>query len=131
VRVDAAHGFALCPADTCAVPANTMTEEASPRPAFAIIEGFASPLITKFEAFLAANDIGIAGIEIIVDENGTAWAYDVNTNTNYNSQAEDAAGLAGTPRAGMMAVARYLGERLAALREVRALEVIPIKRKAL
>ena len=34
------------------------------------------------ERFLAANDIDVAGIKMIVDEDGVAWTYDVNTTTN-------------------------------------------------
>ena len=39
--------------------------------------------------------------------------YDVNTNTNYNPDAEARAGLTGTNRSGMGALAEYLGGRLA------------------
>ena len=46
------------------------------------------PNIEAYENFLAANDIGISGIEFILDEQGQPWTYDVNVNTNYNSQAE-------------------------------------------
>lgn len=46
------------------------------------------PIIKKYEDFLEKNKIGIAGIEFIVDESGNIWTYDVNTNTNYNSAAE-------------------------------------------
>jgi hypothetical protein len=42
--------------------------------------------------------------------------YDVNTNTNYNPDAEARAGIAGTGRSGMGALAIYLGDRLAATR---------------
>ena len=38
--------------------------------------------------FIAANGIGIAGIEFIVDAHGEIYTYDVNTNTNYNPDAE-------------------------------------------
>ena len=64
-------------------------------------------MVSRWEAFLAANDIGIAGIEFIVDEAGQAFTYDVNTNTNYNAEAEVKDG-----RRGMMAIADYLSERL-------------------
>ena len=53
----------------------------------------------------------IAGVEFLFDDEGRAWTYDININTNYNGQAEAAAGVAGTERAGMMAVARFLGEQ--------------------
>jgi hypothetical protein len=59
---------------------------------------------------LADNGIGIAGIEFIVDRAGELYTYDVNTNTNYNGDAERAAGVSG-----MRAIAAYLGEELRAL----------------
>ena len=37
-------------------------------------------------------------IEIIYDSNGEHWAYDVNTNTNYNPQAEAAAAISAPNR---------------------------------
>ena len=48
-----------------------------------------------------------AGIEHIVDRKGRAWTYDVNTNTNYNPDAEARAG-----RSGMDAIARHLDRLL-------------------
>ena len=79
---------------------------------------FDHPLIPRWRAFLAANDIAVAGIEFIVDENGRSFTYDVNTNTNYNPDAEAKDGRAGTARSGMGAIASYLGNLLA--RETRA-----------
>ena len=67
-------------------------------------------LKTRYEAFLAANDIDVAGIEFITDPEGTVYTYDVNTNTNYNPDAEARAG-----RSGMDTLARYLGAELARL----------------
>ena len=58
---------------------------------FNISENFSIPNINDFEDFLRWNDIRIAGIEIILDEKGRFWTYDVNTNTNYNSKAEEEA----------------------------------------
>jgi hypothetical protein len=83
------------------------TAPETPAPRFQIIEGFAHPIIKRYQRFIAENGIGIAGIEFIVDERGEVYTYDVNTNTNYNSDAEAAAGLYG-----MRAIARYLGQRL-------------------
>ena len=98
VRVNTADGFELCPAEACGLP------ESAAGPKFEIIADFAHPLVEKWEAFLAANDIQIAGIEFIEDAIGRAFTYDVNTNTNYNPDAEAVDG-----RRGMLAVARYLG----------------------
>ncbi len=58
---------------------------------------------------LVANNIHVAGIEHIVDEQGTIYTYDINTNTNYNPRAEGRAG-----RSGMRAIAELLNGELPA-----------------
>ncbi len=116
VRVDTSQGFELCPADVCQIDAPPLAEvcpAVAPADKFQIVRHFDHPLLPKWQAFLAANDIRIAGIEFIVDENGRAFTYDVNTNTNYNPDAEAKDGRAGTARSGMGAVANYLGSLLA------------------
>ena len=59
-----------------------------PAPQVQIIDGIDPSLRRRYENFLAANGIGVAGIEFIVDAHGTVYTYDVNTNTNYNPEAE-------------------------------------------
>jgi hypothetical protein len=107
VRVDTSQGFELCPADACQVDAAAIGSAACPAVApsekFRIVDGYANPLIPTYEKFLAANGIGIAGIEVIVDGEGRSFTYDVNTNTNYNPDAEARAGLFG-----MRSIARHL-----------------------
>ena len=105
VRVDTRDGFQLCPAEACAV-------DPAQGPMFQIQEGYASSLIGAYERFLRANEIQIAGIEYIVDGAGQALTYDINTNTNYNPDAE--ARLASDARRGLASVAAYLGRELAA-----------------
>jgi hypothetical protein len=110
VEVDTTGGFELCPADVCAVgdgfcPAESGAAEQHPR--FTIVAGIDEALERRYEAFLAANGIAVAGIESIADADGTVYTYDVNTNTNYNAEAEAQAG-----RSGMDALARYLGAEL-------------------
>lgn len=109
VRVDTSQGFQLCPADACQV--DTAVADVSPASApaerFRVVDGFASPLVPAYERFLAANGIGIAGIEFIVDGAGRPYTYDVNTNTNYNPDAEAKAG-----KFGMRAIARHLTDLL-------------------
>jgi hypothetical protein len=123
VRVDTSLGFELCPADVCAIGdafcpvGETAPEPASPR--FRIIENFRHPIVERYRRFLADNGIGIAGIEFITDRNGEIYTYDVNTNTNYNSDAEREAGLFG-----MRAIARYLASELRALDSERARQVV-------
>lgn len=107
VRVDTSEGFELCPADVCMVNDLFCPANQKPTKKFEIIQGFESENIKRYEAFLAANDIEVAGIEFIVDEDGNSYTYDVNTNTNYNSSAESEAGLYG-----MGQLAEVLGNEL-------------------
>jgi hypothetical protein len=123
VRVDTSLGFELCPADVCEVgdascPAGETglvdTSPVAAAPRFRILRGFDHPITERYRRFIAANGIGIAGIEFITDAAGELYTYDVNTNTNYNSAAEAEAGIYG-----MRAVAAYLGDELKKLRIAR------------
>jgi hypothetical protein len=107
VRVDTSEGFELCPADACRVDDMFCPVGGGAPAKFQIIKGFSDPIIEKYETFLKQNSIEIAGIEFIQDEEGTIYTYDVNTNTNYNSDAEDAAQMSGMGR-----IADFLGEEL-------------------
>jgi len=109
VEVDTSDGFELCPADACAVGDAFCPAGAEPRAKFTIIDDIDPALKQRYQAFLAANAIGVAGIEFITDADGAVYTYDVNTNTNYNPDAEARAG-----RSGMAELARYLGAELAA-----------------
>jgi hypothetical protein len=115
VAVDTSEGFELCPADACRVAAADASG-VCPAQKFRILRDFAHPLIPRWQAFLAANDIAIAGVEFIVDEAGRAFTYDINTNTNYNPEAEARDG-----RSGMGAIAGYLGGLLARARQAQVL----------
>jgi len=111
VEVDTSDGFELCPADVCAVgdafcPAGP-EEPGAQRAKFTIVDDIDPALKARYEAFLAANGIDVAGIEFIRDGDGAVYTYDVNTNTNYNPDAEARAG-----RSAMTALARFLGEEL-------------------
>ena len=128
VEVDTTGGFELCPADACAVgdafcPAGPEPglagpeaglagpgEPAEPRPKFRIVDGIDPQLQGAYEGFLARNGIEIAGIEFIRGLDGEVRTYDVNTNTNYNADAERRAG-----RSGPDAIAEFLGRELARL----------------
>ncbi len=108
VRVDTSDGFLLCPADECQVEDATVCPATSAAK-FEIIEGFDHAIVEDYRRVLIANDIHVAGIEFIVDDQGRSYTYDINTNTNYNPRAEARAG-----RSGMRAIAELLGRELAA-----------------
>ena len=107
VEVDTSDGFELCPADACAVGDAACPATDGSRAKFTIVDDIDAGLKRRYEAFLSANDIGVAGIEFVTDSAGGAYTYDVNTNTNYNPDAEARAG-----RSAMTALARYLGTEL-------------------
>lgn len=106
VMVDTSEGFELCPADACSVedlfcPAG---DSDGKQPKFQIINGFDDSILEKYKKMLRQNDIQIAGIEFIRDGKGNIYTYDINTNTNYNSNAEEVG-----RQFGMLEIAKYLG----------------------
>ncbi|MGG4547060.1 alpha-L-glutamate ligase [Rossellomorea marisflavi] len=105
VRVDTSEGFELCPADACRI--EDLACPVGERPKFEIIKDCDEDIIDAYKAFLKENEIAIAGIEFIRDREGNLYTYDVNTNTNYNRDAEEKEGVFG-----MLELARYLGREL-------------------
>jgi hypothetical protein len=104
VRVDTSQGFELCPADACQTEAiSSACPAVATGDKFQILPTFEHALLPAWQAFLAANDIDIAGVEYITDAAGYSFTYDINTNTNYNPDAEAKDG-----RSGMRAIAAYL-----------------------
>ncbi len=92
VRVDTSEGFELCPAEACRIDKPRSASEVCAIDAdlglFRIMKNFKDPIIGKLEGFLAANKIEVAGVEFIRDKQGKTYVYDINTNTNYNPEAE-------------------------------------------
>ena len=114
VRVDTSQGFELCPADACNVADAFCPAGDTPQDKFSIITDFAESdegqcLIAAYEHFLADNQVEVAGIEFIRDGAGEIFTYDINTNTNYNAEAEKKAGVTLT---GMRAIAQFLVSEL-------------------
>ena len=112
VKVDASGGFELCPADACEVGDDfcpTDSDEAPAPTKFEILSDYQNPDIPKYEAFLKANGFEVAAIEYVENEAGERIVYDVNMNTNYNSQAE---ANNGNQVRGMFRIAQFLGEEL-------------------
>ena len=120
VEVDASEGFELCPAcpeDQINIPQQQIAGEFCPTTGnkFNIIKNYRENELTKkYENFIAANGIEIAGIEYLTDKNGTIYTYDVNTNTNYNSQAEKNFEIKG-----MRSIAHFLKEELLLLSNIK------------
>lgn len=114
VRVDTSEGFELCPADACQIGDLycPVGEEPKDQMKFRIVENPRTELIEKYKQFLKGNGIDVAGIEFIVDAEGTVYTYDVNTNTNYNSDAEEL-----EQKFGMLELAKLLGKELERLNE--------------
>ena len=87
--------------------------DSEPRFAFEIDTDFATSdlgqeLVPKMQQLMAAEGLDVAAFEFITDSDGMAYVYDINTNTNYNSDAETRAGLSAMGR-----LAAYLGQELA------------------
>ena len=120
VEVDASEGFELCPAcpeDQDEIPKQQIAGEFCPTTGnkFKILKDYKkNTLIKNYEKFIAINGIEITGIEYIVDKNGTIYTYDINTNTNYNSQAEKSSKIKG-----MKSIAKFLKEELLLLNNIR------------
>jgi len=120
VEVDASEGFELCPAcpeDQIDVPETQFFGDYCPTIGnkFRIIKNYKkNKLIENYEKFIKKNGIEIAGIEYITDQNGIVYTYDINTNTNYNSQAENDSEIKG-----MKSIAKFLKEELLLLNNIR------------
>jgi hypothetical protein len=117
VEVDTSAGFELCPADACAIgDAACPVGTEQPPHRFTVVGTIDPALRDRLEGFLLRAGIDVAGVEFIAGNDGRVLVYDVNTNTNYNAEAEQRAGLANTPRSGPGALAAWLGAELATLR---------------
>ncbi|MEC7211257.1 MAG: hypothetical protein VXW25_04480, partial [Pseudomonadota bacterium] len=67
-------------------------------------------LVPRMQAVMAGEGLDVAAFEFILDADGTPYVYDINTNTNYNSDAESRAGLSAIGR-----LADHLGAELGRL----------------
>ena len=120
VEVDASDGFELCPAcpeDQIEAPETQFFGEFCPTIGnkFRILKNYKrNKLIENYEKFIKKNGIEIAGIEYVVDKNDTIYTYDINTNTNYNSQAEKNSEIKG-----MKSIAKFLKEELLLLNNIK------------
>ena len=88
--------------------------DAAPRFAFEVVDGFAESdlgqlLVPRMQTVMADEGLDVAAFEFILDPDGRPYVYDINTNTNYNSDAESRAGVSA-----MGQLAAYLGDELEA-----------------
>lgn len=105
VNIRTAGGFELCPADVCQLPGD------NDGPEFTISlngGGLEPSVIQKLGRVLSNAGVLVAGVEFIQNSKGEWYAYDINTNTNYNPAAEAEARVYGMKR-----LAEYLSEALA------------------
>ena len=114
VKVDTSNGFELCPADVCSLDEGFCATEASAKFPFDIIPGFETTdtgklLLPKMKALMNNEGLDVAGFEFVTDDSGRHYCYDINTNTNYNSDAESRYGVFA-----MDCLAECLGKELAA-----------------
>ncbi|MCH8903973.1 MAG: alpha-L-glutamate ligase [Bacteroidetes bacterium] len=117
VRVDTSAGFELCPADACQIgdafcPTDSADQKKSSKPRFEIIEHYSNPDLATYERFLKENGMEVAAIEYIESIDGKRYLYDVNINTNYNTEAESKIS---SSKRGMRTIAEYLGHKLSDL----------------
>lgn len=88
------QGFELCPSDACQAEDAFCPVGTTGRFEPAKMDS-SDPLIESYLAFCERHRIDIAGIEFVTDREGRRWTYDVNMNTNYNSDVERELGIDG------------------------------------
>ncbi len=98
LRASTEQGFQLCPADACATDVQAgdafCPVGASGRFAASPLTE-ADPLVQAYLAFCRTHRIDAAGIEFVEGSDGRRYTYDINMNTNYSSDVEDALGVRG------------------------------------
>ncbi|MGV3005706.1 ATP-grasp domain-containing protein [Streptococcus pluranimalium] len=91
VSIDSIDGFQLCPADECQIGQKPQQLETSEK--FEITDPLPDSQRKAYEQFLVLAGIEVAAIEWLQSESGQIYVYDVNTNTNYNPNAEERANI--------------------------------------
>ncbi|MFS1663118.1 ATP-grasp domain-containing protein [Streptococcus sp. zg-JUN1979] len=93
LAIDSSDGFELCPADACQLDVAKQTAPCSIDGKFRIVEPLDKAIVDTYTHFLSETGIDVAAIEWAEDSNGNRYVYDINTNTNYNADAERKAGV--------------------------------------
>ena len=94
LKVFSKNSFELCPADACEVdldqfcPVDETNDIKNSQPSFFIDDEPDKNLAKQLTIFLKKHQIEVAGVEFIRNKDGVPIFYDINTNTNYNLNAE-------------------------------------------
>ena len=94
LKVFSKNSFELCPADACEVdldqfcPVDETNDIKNSQPSFFIDDDPDKNLAKQLTIFLKKHQIEVAGVEFIRNKDGVPIFYDINTNTNYNLNAE-------------------------------------------
>ncbi|MDB2700442.1 alpha-L-glutamate ligase [Alphaproteobacteria bacterium] len=94
LKVFSKNSFELCPADACEVdldqfcPVDEINDINNSQPSFFIDDEPDKDLAKQLTIFLKKHQIEVAGVEFIRNKDGVPIFYDINTNTNYNLNAE-------------------------------------------
>jgi hypothetical protein len=94
LKVFSKNSFELCPADACEVdldqfcPVDEINDINNSQPSFFIDNEPDKNLAEQLTIFLKKHQIEVAGVEFIRNKDGVPIFYDINTNTNYNLNAE-------------------------------------------
>jgi len=94
LKVFSKNSFELCPADACEVdldqfcPVDEINDFNNSQPSFFIDNDPDKNLAKQLTIFLKKHQIEVAGVEFIRNKDGVPIFYDINTNTNYNLNAE-------------------------------------------
>ena len=94
LKVFSKNSFELCPADACEVdldqfcPVDKINNINNSQPSFFIDDDPDKNLAKQLTIFLKKHQIEVAGVEFIRNKDGVPIFYDINTNTNYNLNAE-------------------------------------------
>ncbi len=94
LRASTVGGFELCPSDACQVADAFCPVGDTGKFGVAPI-GADDPTVRAYIEFCRVHHIDAAGIEFVVGRDGRRYTYDVNMNTNYNSDVENGAGVRG------------------------------------
>lgn len=94
LRASTVGGFELCPSDACQIDDAFCPVGDSGKFGVSPVNAD-DPLVRAYIEFCAAHQIDAAGIEFVEGHDGRRYTYDVNMNTNYNSDVENVAGVRG------------------------------------